>query len=340
MVLHHPRAAAALAAGALIAVPVLAGCSSGSQPEVSLVAPSGSPTAASSAAPTADAAQPTDPTASAPADGTPTPRHHAATAGRVKVTVTRTVRAATAAGATPAGTAPATAAAPTATPSHTSAIPDVATVVRSETDAVQGVTSLHVVGTVTTKGETFGVDMRLGTDGEGTLSFGAKGTIGVRRVGDALFLQADDAFFTAHGHPELSAPFRGKWMPIRAADSAYPNIVPLTKLANWEKLVESAPATADAAGTPVGGRPTIAVTGGTGAKANTLLLSSTAPTLPLLTQSADKLDQIQFEDWNAPVGAAQTPALTDQKHEPADELVDVPAFAEETAAAFSKLWHS
>jgi len=315
----------------------LAGCSSGSTPAASLsvasdlpVAPTGS---TDPGAPAVDSGQPT-PTSDLSSETGPTDATHAApstrrTTKKPSTTVTRTVRV-TSGSTTTAGTK-----ATTSTKAPTAAVK---TLVAAESAATGKATSVHVVGHVVVGGETYGVDLHLGADGDGTLIY-AGGTLGIRRVGTDLYLSADAAFFTAHKHPELAAVYpEGTWMPIDPADPAYANILPLTKVSTWSALALSAPATTSAPGTPVDGKATVALKGGTGAKANTLLLPATGAALPMLTASADKIDQVEFMEWNAAVPAPTRP--TALKEEPEDAVVDVPSFPEDTAVAFSKLWKS
>jgi hypothetical protein len=212
---------------------------------------------------------------------------------------------------------------------------DLRAIVATEKSAAASAKSVHVVGTVISGGRRYGVDLTVGGDGEGVLSYD-RGTIAVRRVGSDLYLSADDAFFAAHQHPELAATYHGAWMPIVPDDPAYATILPLTRVSTWARLLASAPAARARAGTAVGGVATIAVSGGTGARANVLHVAAAAPHLPLLTVSADRKDQIRFSAWNATTGSVQRP--TSLRDEPDDAVVDVPSFPEETARAFSALW--
>jgi len=338
--LRPPRQRSLCVAGASAVVLALAlgGCAS-NQPEaesltVEAGAPSDSPTGPAASSDAATDPATADPLAAGdtpPADVPPTstPTHRAVVKvtakPRPRVTVTATVRAGTPA---PGGSG-------TASPSASPAV-DLKAVLAAQSSALGSVTSVHVVGTVVSGGEKYGVDLQMGADGgEGVLTF-AKGSLGVRRVGTKLFLNADDAFFTAHKHPELIAQYKGLWMPIDPGDPAYATILPLTQVAKWAKLATGAPATAAKAGTPVGGQATVAITGGSGGKASTLFVAAKAPVLPLLAVSADNADRLEFQDWNGT--APKVTAPTGLKDEPADEIVDVPAFAEESAAAFAKLW--
>jgi len=315
----------------------LAGCASSTpqsqpltvQPQATEESPTG-PAAASDSA--ADAPSPTDSSAADPnaqdpnaldSGTSPTAQavRPAARAKSVKhVVVTKTVRAG----------APATSGSGAAT-----AAVDVKTVVAAESTALKAASSVHVVGTVTVAGEKFEVDMNVGADGDGVLN-SPDGRIQVRRVGADLFLAVDDAFFTINKHPELAAAYQGKWMPIDPGDPAYANILPITQLATWTKLMAGAPVTAAAKGTAVGGTPTTALTGGTGAKSTTVLVAASGPALPLVARSGDKVDELTFTGWGSALPAVTAP--TELKDEPDDTLVDVPSFAEESTKAFAKLW--
>jgi hypothetical protein len=311
---------------------VLAACGASEPKEQSLTvateaaSPSATGPGASEAAPASGLA---DSTGAPPmSSATPTASKHRVTpkAKPARVTVTKTIRV--------SGTAATAKPGPKPTPAPALRY-DVPTVMAAERAAIAQATTVRVVGTVVNGGKKFGVDLQVGTDGGGVLSYD-QGTINVRRVGSDLYLAPDDAFFTAHKHPELAAAYRGTWMPIVPADPAYANIIPLTRIATWTKLIASAPAVKAAAGTAVDGVATVAVAGGAGATANTLYIAAAAPAFPLLTVSGTMAGQIRFSAWNAAVAPGQRPAAL--KDEPADAIVDVPSFAEDSATAFSVLW--
>ena len=223
---------------------------------------------------------------------------------------------------------------PTLTPTAT-AQPGAAQAVAAAAAAAKGASFAHVVGKVVSKNLTYGVDLYLGPNGEGTLSYD-KGTLSIRRIGTDLYLNADDAFFAGHGHPELAPTYNGRWMQIVPADPAYANILPLTHLSTWATLVGKAPAGTVATGASYNGVAATAISGGTGTKANTLFVPATGTALPLGATSADKVDTLAFSLWNNTPLPVQVPtALID---EPADAVVDVPSFPEDTAVAFSALW--
>jgi hypothetical protein len=191
-----------------------------------------------------------------------------------------------------------------------------------------------VVGTVVTAGGSFGVDLRLGGNAEGTFTY-SQGTISVRRVGSELYIMGSATFFSGHGHPELVATHANKWMHIPAADPAYDNIVPVTYVSSWVTMVHSAPATAVKAAT-VGSTTMLALTGGSGGKANTVYLPVTGPARPSSVTSADGVDKLTFSQWNA--GGPSVSAPTDLVVEPDDAVLDVPTFPEASAVAFSAIW--
>jgi hypothetical protein len=271
----------------------------------------------------------TETTAPEPSTAPPT----ATPTARVTVRVTVTPHPVTTKQTTKKAATTTTKATPKVTPTPT-AQASAAKLVAGAAAAAKGASFAHVVGTVVSGNLKYGVDLYLGPDGEGTLSYD-KGSISVRRIGTALYLNADDAFFAGHGHPELAPTYNGKWMHIVPADPAYANILPLTYLSTWASLVGKAPAGTVAPAT-FNGVAATAITGGTGAKANTLFVPAAGAALPLGAGSADKVDSLAFSLWNnAPLPVQVPTALID---EPADAVVDVPAFPEDTAVAFSALW--
>jgi len=325
------RATAWLAVVA-VAPAVLTACG-GEDPQTQSLSVASQAPAASPTGPTASEASPTD---TAPADPATDPPTASPTRTRPVTTAPRTTSRGPASGkATVTRTVPGKAST-TAPAAGGTAAAAAAKVLTSARTAMGTATSAHFTGTVVSGGTSYGIDLTVGTDAEGVMRYPG-GTIAVRRVGTNLYLQPDDAFFTAHKHPELAAVYQGLWMPIDPADPAYATIMPLTRLATWTTVLGSAPAARTGAGTAVDGVPTVAVSGGTGTKANTLLVPASGPALPLLAQSADKVDQIRALDWNKAPAPVATPTGT--KDEPDDALVDVPSFAEATAEAFGTLWH-
>jgi hypothetical protein len=308
---------------AAVGVLALVGCGSGgggAAMSLSVAPPTSPDGMPSSSAPAPDTADPTVATAAPRSSVTPKVRAtaRASVTGRPR-TVTPTPRTTRSATATPtaAGTL------------------DMTTTLAAQTTAIRDATSVHLAAAVASAGQRFGVDLNDGTDSDGTLTY-SEGSIAIRRVGQELYLSPDDAFFTGHGHPELVAAYHGKWMHIVVADPAYAQIIPLTYLSSWTKLVEGAPATSVKPGGTVDGVATYAISGGTGPKGNTLYVAATGHTLPVATVSTDKVDTITFSNWNTAPQSAQTPgALID---EPGDAIIDVPTFPQATTQAFSTLW--
>lgn len=213
--------------------------------------------------------------------------------------------------------------------------PTLAQAVTAEKAALKKATSVHVIGRAVTKAGAFGIDLRVGTNAIGVLTYSA-GTVAIRRIGTGLYLNADDAFFTGHGHPELIAGYHNKWMLIPSDDAIYATVIPLTRLATWTAVVAAAPTTVLHRGSSVGGVPSLTLTGGKGPKASVLYVTAKAPHLPLAAVSADKIDHLAFLGWNRDDPAMSVP--TGLVDEPDDTVLDVPTYPEATAKAFSALW--
>jgi len=314
------------------AVLALAACGGGSSPKdlpLNGVVASETPSPSVSDQPT-----PTDGASASPAASstgelpayTPTPTTATSTARAVTRTTTRTtsVRAATTSTRRPTATT---------TAASASALP---AVLAAERTAVTGATSVKVAGTVVAGGKKYTVAGSTGTNAELVIGFDA-GTLTVRRVGSNVYLQADDAFWVGHGHPELVATYHDLWMPIDPADPAYATIAKITYVKHWGGLATSAPSAKVAAGPAVGGTPTIAISGGSGATAGTRYVASSGKAYPLKSASADSTDTLTWA-WNAGSPPVTAPATDQQKDEPADDVIDVPEFAEDAVTAWSSLW--
>jgi hypothetical protein len=202
--------------------------------------------------------------------------------------------------------------------------------------AMKTATSVHVTGTVVVRKVSYRVDLRVGADADGVLGY-ARGSMAIRRLGTRLFLSPDDAYYLAHSHPELVTTLHGRWVEIFPDDPDYAQIMPLTRTATWTRLLAGVPATARRAGGTVGGVPTVAISGGKGAKATTTYVATAGAALPAYTRTADRLDHVAFVHWNRAVLVEAVPATLVQP-EPPDGVVDIPADAVDTAGAFGAFW--
>jgi hypothetical protein len=197
--------------------------------------------------------------------------------------------------------------------------------------------TLHVVGTVVKGGVTYGIDLRVGPDANGTLSWAGGGSMTVRRVGPRLWLRPDDAYYVAHKHPELVAQRHATWVEIVPADPDYKDIFTLTRLDTWTKLVGAVPVSGRKPGATFAGTPTVALTGKTGPKGPVLYVAAKGPSFPLYVASVDKKDHLALQQWSVPFTVAEpTPAHV--LPELPDAVVDVPADPVDSAAAFATIW--
>jgi hypothetical protein len=197
--------------------------------------------------------------------------------------------------------------------------------------------SLRVTGTVVHAGTSFGIDLSVGPDANGTLSWAGGGSMTVRRVGPRLWLRADDAYYVAHKHPELIPQRHATWIEIVPADPAYKDIFPLTRLDTWTKRVGGVAVRGRKAGATFGGVPTVALTGRPGPKGVVLYVAAKGPSFPIYVSSVDRVDHLALRQWNVPFTvAAPTPAHV--LPEIPDAVLDVPDDPVASGEAFGVLW--
>jgi hypothetical protein len=197
--------------------------------------------------------------------------------------------------------------------------------------------TVHVQGTVRYLGKNFGIDLQVGKDSNGTLSYDKGGSIAIRRVGNQLFERPDDAYYTAHGHADLIPTRHATWIAFGPEDPDYKDAALLTQIGTWTKLLAGVPATSRKPGAVLDRIPTVALVGGRGPKGTVLYVASTGPSFPLYVLSTDKLDRLAFRHWNTPF-TVTAPSSADIRPEPADEILDIPKDPVASAAAFGAIW--
>jgi hypothetical protein len=205
--------------------------------------------------------------------------------------------------------------------------------------AMAAARTVHVVGTVLVHGKRFGVDLQLGTDVNGTLTYQGGGSVTIRRIGSSIYLRPDDAYYTAHGHKDLIADRHATWIEIGPDDGDYAGILPLTQLRSWTALLSGVRAVSRKPSGTIGGIPTVALIGGRSAKSTVLYVATRGAALPVYVGSVDRVDHLALLQWNAAV-TVNTPSQANLRPEPGDGVLDIPKDPVATAQAFGILWRS
>ncbi|MFF9477565.1 hypothetical protein [Streptomyces sp. NPDC014733] len=182
--------------------------------------------------------------------------------------------------------------------------------------AAQSAGTVRLSGSFVSQGDTYKLDMHLtGSGAKGRLTT-RKSTFALLRVGDALYLKADAAFWAGEkaggGGNDASAADKlgGKYVKVPATDPVYKRFSGFTDkdtlLASLLAL-RGTLATGDHA--TVGGVKTIRVAGG-GGSGGTLDVSLEGTPYPLRLERGGDAGTVRFDDWDK--GVSLKPPSRDQ----------------------------
>ncbi|MGW1840511.1 hypothetical protein [Streptomyces sp. BBFR2] len=181
--------------------------------------------------------------------------------------------------------------------------------------AAESAGTVRLSGSFVSQGATYKLDMHLTGDGaKGELTT-RKSTFALLRVGDALYLKADAAFWAgekAGGGNDAAAADKlgGKYVKVPAADPVYKRFSGFTDkhdLLGSLLTLRGKLATGDHA--TVGGVKTIRVAGG-GGTGGTLDVSLEGEPYPLRLERGGDAGTVRFDDWDK--GVSLKPPAQDQ----------------------------
>ncbi|MGW1625370.1 hypothetical protein [Streptomyces sp. NPDC002172] len=173
-------------------------------------------------------------------------------------------------------------------------------VIQSKTRAAaSSVATVRMAGTVVTSGRTYELDMRLNEDG-GTGSVTSKGsTFQLLRVGDTLYLQADDKFWNHADGSDTTAATKldGKYVKVPRTDPAYKKFSGFTdKDVLLSGLLTLHGSLSTAGHHEQSGTRTIRITGD-GGSGGTLDVSLDGKPYPLRLERGGGAGTLTFSDW-------------------------------------------
>ncbi|GGU42311.1 lipoprotein [Streptomyces albospinus] len=172
--------------------------------------------------------------------------------------------------------------------------------------AAKGADSVHLSGNVVSQGGTYKLDMRLAKNGaRGELSTKAAG-FQLLRIGDALYLKADAAFWAGEkggsgSASATAAKLGGKYVKVPAADPVYQRFSGFTdKDTLLAGLLGLHGALTVGEHGSVSGVRTVRLTAGAGSGGNLDVSLEGAP-YPLRLQRAGGAGEVRLDDWGKSV---------------------------------------
>jgi hypothetical protein len=173
---------------------------------------------------------------------------------------------------------------------------------------LKAASSVHIAGSITESGSSYGVDLTAGTTGcTGTLAVPGKGSFALLKIGQTLWIRPDTRFWRSAG--ASAAVLRlvgGKWIQTSARDANFSSV---TMLCSPAQL-------AGALGSKLTGvvkGPTTVIAGQSAQQLRDTSTSHSAyvtvsATPEFLRLSGGSSGQLDFSDYNAPVTLTPPPA--------------------------------
>jgi hypothetical protein len=173
--------------------------------------------------------------------------------------------------------------------------------------AADGARSVYVLGSGSSGGSSFSLNLRLmaGRGGEGTIDEGGL-SFQIVRIGAKAYFEGSTAFwrhFAGAGGAEL---FKGKWIEAPATSGQLASLTSLTSITQlFDQILGSHGTLVVGKTTVIRGRPALAIVDKT--DGGTLYIAATGPPYPLKLTSPDGKGSVDFEDWNQPFRLAVPP---------------------------------
>jgi hypothetical protein len=174
-------------------------------------------------------------------------------------------------------------------------------IVTAATNAVSGVKSVHVSGSVTSNGSPITLDLNLvaGKGGGGQMSEGGL-SFKIVDLSQVVYLNGSDAFWRQVGGNSAAQLFHGKWLRAPATGQ-FASLAALTDVrALFSKLLSTHGTLAKAGTSTVAGQKVVAVRDTT--MGGTLYVATTGPAYPIqISKSGSQGGHITFDRYNQAV---------------------------------------
>jgi hypothetical protein len=174
-------------------------------------------------------------------------------------------------------------------------------IVNASSNAVNGVKSVHVSGTVTSQGQPITLDLGLvaGKGGGGQMSQNGL-SFKIIDLGGEVYLNGSDAFWRHVGGNAAAQLFHGKWLRAPATGQ-FASLASLTDLHTlFSKLLSNHGTLAKGATSTIAGQKVVAVNDTT--KGGTLYVATTGKPYPIeISKAGSNGGRILFDRYNASV---------------------------------------
>lgn len=177
-------------------------------------------------------------------------------------------------------------------------------IVDSATKAINGVTAVHVAGSLVSGGTPITLNLRLVANKGGTGSMSQSGLeFRIISLGNTVYLNGSQKFWEHFGGSAAATLFNGKWLKAPATG----NLASVAQLTDLHKLLGSLLAShgtlTKGSATTINGQKVIAVTDSN--KGGTLYVSTTGQPYPVqVVKTGTDGGKITFDEFNQPVKLA------------------------------------
>ena len=208
--------------------------------------------------------------------------------------------------------APSSSAAPSAAADGISALSATEILNRSQA-AFKQADSVRLTGSGSSGSSKFGIDMRYSSDGKaiGTVTNSGQ-KIELRRIGQTVYLKADQAFWTSTAGAEAAKILTGKYLKAPLSDARVKQLAGFTDKNSFADQVLTPSSSVTKGGTKtVHGVPAIGLVDKSGTGSATLYIATTGQPVPLqLAPSAGSAGEGSFDflDYGKPVDVPVPPA--------------------------------
>jgi hypothetical protein len=184
-------------------------------------------------------------------------------------------------------------------------------IVAAVAKASQGLSSVHIHGSIVSGGQPVSLDLTLVTKKGATGSLSASGlSFKITAVGNAIYLQGSSAFWSKFGGSAAAALLDGKWLKVPASNSQFGEFSALTNSSKlFQQLLDTHGSLEKVGTTTVDGRQVIGVKDKT--KGGTLYVATSGPPYPIeVSESGKNHGSVHFDNFNAAVTlTAPSPAI-------------------------------
>ncbi|MBH1937328.1 hypothetical protein I5Q34_24165 [Streptomyces sp. AV19] len=189
---------------------------------------------------------------------------------------------------------------------------------------LQSATALRFKMTGTKGAESMSVDLAMDKQGNcvGTVGTGTEGTAEVIKIGDQVWMKADEKLWKAKAGPQAAELLKGRYIHGPASDPKLKGMTTGCDLAVLQAKVgsggDSGKEVTKGAATTVDGQPVVPIS----ADGTTISVASTGRPYPLKIDKSTDGSSVRLTDWNKPV-QPKTP--------PADQTIDIDKLKKPTA---------